>query len=143
VITVYRDWDPHTPYKICSRATGACLTAPAVVGTAMTLAPDSGGIEQQFELTRVNPSQYRVCSIANGLCVTPASGSAVGLRLGPYTGALNQTWTIAPRDGAYGYYFACSAQGGLCAAAGSGPGTLENDLYRNVAGQQWSITLAL
>src|SRR3569623_459241 len=141
VVTVYRDWDPNTPYKICSRSTGACMTAPTASGGKITLATATGALNQQFYVSRVNPGQYRVCSAQNGLCLVPAAGTAAPLQQTAYTGAASQLWNVTPHDGAYGYYFACSLQSTLCAAVtGSAPGAIENDSFHNISAQQWSIT---
>ena len=138
---MYRDWDPNTPYKVCSRSTGACMTAPTASGGKVTLANTTGALNQQWYVTRVNPSQYRICSASSGLCVVPASGTAAALLQAPYTGATNQLWTIQPHDGAYGYYFNCSVTSSLCAAVtGTAPGTIENDAFHTISAQQWSIT---
>jgi len=140
VVTVYRDWDANTPYQVCSRATGACMTAPSTSGGNITMTAATGAVDQQFYVGRVTPGQYRLCSISSGLCLAPAPGTAAPVQQAAYTGATNQLWTIKPRDGGYGDYFVCASSSAACAAAtGTAPGTLQTDSLQSVAAQEWTI----
>ncbi|HEY3595505.1 MAG TPA: RICIN domain-containing protein, partial [Polyangiaceae bacterium] len=69
VITVYRDWDPNTDYKVCSRKSGLCMTLDkggTTDGTRIDQAAYSSSADQKFRITAVGTSQYKICSTKSG-----------------------------------------------------------------------------
>src|SRR5262249_48098280 len=111
VITVYRDWDPNTDYKICSRKSGLCMTLDnggTSDGTRIDQASYSSSSSQKFRVTAVAAGQYKICSTLSGKCLKPTTTTNAQLQAWTYSGATNQKWQITPHDGAYGYYFTCS-----------------------------------
>ena len=136
VITVYRDWDPNTDYKICSRSAGTCLSVSGSStsdGAVIVLGSYSSGANQKFRIARISNGVYKICGTQSGKCLSP-NGSA--LQQKTYAGSTQQ-WNVTAHVGAYGYYFGCSMGAGTCAAVSGS--SLLMDTYHNITAQQWSI----
>ena len=146
VVTVYRDWDPNTNYKVCSRKSNLCMTVDnggTADGTRITQTSYSGSSNQKFRITAVSAGQYKICSASSGKCVKPTSTSGAQLQIYSYSGSSNQKWSITPHDGAYGYYFTCSLSDGRCLEVNDTSTTgIVNDTFHNITAQEWSVGLA-
>jgi len=106
VVTVYRDFDPSTLYKICNRMSGLCLDGAPPEGQAGDGAPileqsyDGALVGQKWLVTTPSPGQYKVTNLATGL-VLSSSGSSALLR--PFTGDPTQLWSFRSMADGTGY----------------------------------------
>jgi hypothetical protein len=139
VVTVYRDWDPNTDYKICSRSTGTCLSVSGSStsdGAPIVLASYANASNQKFRITRISDGIYKICGTETGRCLSP---NGTGLEQKAYAGS-RQQWKVSPHVGAYGYYFTCAVDNGTCAATRGS--SVAQDTFHNITAQEWSIALA-
>ena len=106
VVTVYRDFDPSTTYKICNRMSGLCLGVASPEGDSGDGAAileqqyDGALLGQKWTLTTPFPGQYKVTNVATGL-VLSSSGSSALLR--PFGGAPTQLWAFHSMADGTGY----------------------------------------
>jgi len=106
VVTVYRNFDPSTMYKICNRMSGLCLDVAEPGHDAGDGAPileqnyDSTFLGQKWFVTMPSPGQYQVMNYATGLAL---SSSGASMMLHPFTGAATQLWAFKSMADGTGY----------------------------------------
>ena len=151
VVTVYRNFDPLTAYKICNRVSGLCLDVADTVREAGDGAAileqryDSALATQKWILTMPSPGQYRVINSATGLALS-SSGSAMMLQ--PFTGAATQLWAFKSMADGTGYdqILPLSSATASVTAPNNGSATpgqtiaLSSWLYNDA--QKWGLSIA-
>jgi hypothetical protein len=99
VVTVWRNFDPNTNYKICDRASGKCLDTNGSTTPNSTLVQKgyTGAPSQKWGITQLSPGKYKITSVATGMALdTNGSGAGNGTAVvqNPYNGAAKQQWKI-------------------------------------------------
>jgi Ricin-type beta-trefoil lectin domain-like len=150
-VTVYRNFDPSTMYKICNRMSGLCLDVAPPGGEAGDGAPileanyDSTFLGQKWILTMPSPGQYRVTNFATGL-VLSSSGSSVMLH--SFAGAPSQLWAFRSMADGTGYDQILPLGGGTASLTAPNNGSttagqtvvLSEWLYNDA--QKWVLSIA-
>jgi hypothetical protein len=161
VLTVYRNFDAATSYKICNRASGLCLDVTGKSTNAGALIDQTAyasQINQKFGfLAMPNTSAtysfptYNIVNRNSGKSLAlPRQSTAVDLQAqqSTFTRAGYQQWMVRPIGG--GVYSICNwgsnAAGSLClgvraASATTGAAVVQQG-YTAAASQQWTISLA-
>ena len=151
VVTVYRNFDPSTLYKICNRMSGLCLDVAPPGEEAGDGAPileqpyDSAFFGQKWLVTMPSPGQYQVTNFATGLALS-SSGSAMMLH--PFMGASTQLWAFRSMADGTGYdqIIPLSSDAGSVTAPNNGSSTpgqtigLSTWLYNDA--QKWVLSIA-
>jgi len=151
VVTVYRNFDPSTLYKICNRMSGLCLDVAPPGQEAGDGSPileetyDSSFLGQKWLVTMPSPGQYKVTNFATGLVLT-SSGASTMLR--PFTGASNQLWAFHSMADGTGYDQITPLSGGSASLTAPNDGSstpgqmivLTDWLYNDA--QKWVLSIA-
>lgn len=135
VITVWRNFDPTTNYKICNRASGACLTSGIFFSNVLT-SVFQGSTNQLWHIVQVSPGKYMLVNVKVGevLDLTFAFGETLGLSV--YRGAPSQMWMFVPTGDGFYRFTQGSNPGG---SFGSGLASCDN-FSPGAADQQWNVT---
>jgi hypothetical protein len=107
VVTVWRNFDAATSYKICNRTSGKCLDA-AMSGTTTQVVQRgySGSGTQMWSISQVSPGKYKFMHISSGLSLDLTGGrttNGTALTLSPYAGTATQLWGIGSMADGTGY----------------------------------------
>jgi hypothetical protein len=121
VVTVWRNYEPGMPYKICNSA-NLCLTAfGSGPGAPVNGSTYAGATTQQWYVTQVSPGRYKLVNAATGYALDYVGSKAIQ---NTYTGAASQLDAIAPIAGQPGRFrlapsswTAAGFDGGLTAGA--------------------------
>jgi hypothetical protein len=115
-VTVWRNFDPTTPYKICNKQSGSCLSV-ASGSTAddapIVEAPYAAAASQKWIVTQIAPQKYKVINLNSAKALDKASSPSTrggsnggtGVVQEPYKGTPDQLWSFPPpsvdRPGSY------------------------------------------
>ena len=152
VVTVWRNFDTNTNYKICSRASGNCLD---IAGSSMNDAAQliqsayTGAASQKWKILQVSPGQYKVINVNSGKALDVGNGATTnGAWVQQYSfwSGPNQLWTFTPSGSGY-YKFSpgSNANGSLNLHNGSTASGSAVDQWTwnsSSLAQQWNITPA-
>jgi len=151
VVTVYRNFDPTTMYKICNRVNGLCLDVPQPghnAGDGAAILEDkytSTLSGQKWLVTMPAPGQYQVTNFATGLVLSSSGNS---MMLHPFTGAASQLWAFKSMADGTGYdqIVAMSSSTASVTAPNNGSSTVGqtvglSDWLFNDA-QKWVLSIA-
>ena len=100
VVTVWRNFDVNTQYRICNRQIGKCLEVPgssSTAGTGIQFRTYSGASNQKWTITQTAAGKYKVVNVATGKALdTAASSIADGAAMvqQSYGGTATQQWAI-------------------------------------------------
>jgi len=151
VVTVWRNFDPATPYKICNKYTGKCLevSGGSTADTAAVVQRAySAASNQKWTITQVSAQKYKVVNVKSGKALDVTGGrTADGTPLIQYTykGAANQLWAFTSLTDQPGYYeiSPTSKSSATIAPAGASTsdGTAVQEITYNTADyQKWTVT---
>ena len=116
VVTVWRNFDPSTPYKICNKQSGSCLSVSSgstANNAPIVEAPYAAAASQKWMITQISPQKYKVINLNSAKALDKASRQlSKGQNIGStdavqetYKGAPDQLWSFpAPtvdRPGSY------------------------------------------
>jgi hypothetical protein len=151
-VTVYRNYEVTTPYKICDKANGMCLdatgsTAGAAVVQNSYNASDAG---QKWTVAMVSPGKYKIIHTASGLALGSSGGkttAGTALALGAYTGGPTQIFSAQSMADGTGYQsliFSAGAMGITVPNNGVNTPNLGIQLqtYNYMDSQKWGASLA-
>jgi hypothetical protein len=151
VITVWRNFDPNTAYKVCNRNSGKCLDvyhASTSDRAQLIQYHYTGADNQRWIINQISPLNYRFSNVHSGLVLdiagkSPADGT--NLIQYPYNGGPNQMWSFTPTGDGY-YKFSA---GSNPAASLDVPGAsmvdatfIEQWTWTGALSQQWNIVPA-
>jgi hypothetical protein len=151
VVTVWRNFDPNTNYKICNQKTTKCLdiqnsrlddVAPLIQNTY------SGKSSQKWKILQVNPGQYRVMNVNSGKAIDVGNGAKTDgawMQQWTYVGGQNQLWTFTALGwGLYKFSPGSNPAGSLNVKGGTTvDGTLiEQWTYEGWNSERWSVAVA-
>jgi len=139
VVTVWRNFDPSIPYKVCSRFDGQCLDVSAgstSAGAQLIQYPYHAGNNQKWMIRQASPGRYTFMNVNSGKFLDVNGGwTGNGAQLIQWTatGGPNQLWSFTPTgDGYYKFSPGSQPNGSLDISTGS------TTAGTNV--QQWSWT---
>jgi hypothetical protein len=99
VITVWRNFDPGTAYKICNKASGKCLDSAGSLteGAKIVQKGYTSAASQKWNIIQVSPKRYRVVNVSSKKTLDvyaklTANGTAI--IQSTYNGATNQLWSF-------------------------------------------------
>ena len=152
VVTVYRDFDAVTDYKICSRQSGLCLDVAAnstVEGAAFDQIAYTSQPRDKFRIVKNGPFAYSFKVQSTGKMVSFASSTLPETNLPPAkqmasgSTAAFQNWWVSPTGS--GYFRICSDQTFHCLSVGSNTsGALIQGRPSTTSGpnMEWNILVA-
>lgn len=153
VVTVWRNFDPNTDYKVCNRATGKCLkvdadsTADAAKIVQATYA--SSNTSMRWRMVQTAAGQYKFTNKKSGKVLDIYGGSTANgtaLIQWPSNNATNQRFSFTPTgDGFYKFSPVSNAAASLDVPGWSTTENLAIQQYSYGGGnnQQWNIVPAL
>ncbi len=107
VVTVWRNFDPNTDYKVCNRNSGLCLDvyhASILAGAQVIQFHDTGGDNQHWHINQMSPGNYRFINVNSGKALDIYGGHAengAALIQYNYNGNQNQMWSFTPTGDGY------------------------------------------
>jgi hypothetical protein len=126
VITVYREFDSVTDYKICNRQSGLCLDVAAsstLEGAAMDQIAYTSLPRDKFRILKNGPFNYAFKAQSSGKLVSLSSATRWETSLPPVkqfaagSTAAFQNWMVSPTGS--GYFTICSDETFHCLSVGS------------------------
>jgi Ricin-type beta-trefoil lectin domain-like len=100
VVTVWRNFDVNTQYKICNKSTGKCLEVSGSSKTnnaAVVTRTYAAAANQKWVITQVSAKKYKVINVNSGMAMDITGARTTdGTPLIQYTysGAANQLWAF-------------------------------------------------
>ena len=127
VVTVWRNFDVGTDYKICNRKSGKCLdVAEGSTAAGAALVQNAFGASttsQRWRITQLAPSQYQVLNVKSNFALDVASAQAANgtaILQRPFSGTGTQKWTFKPtKDGYYQIHISGTPRSSLNIKGGS------------------------
>ena len=110
VVTVWRNFDPNTQYKICNKTTARCLevaSSSTSAGAAIQQRTWNGGNNQKWMIAQVSPLKYKVINVNSGMSLDSKSGmtiSGTAVIQNGYTGSSTQMWAFTSLSDQPGFY---------------------------------------
>ena len=107
VVTVWRNFDPNTEYKVCARHSGKCLDVEgASTADNARLAQYGvwGGANQKWRIRQVSPGKYTFTNVRSGKNLDISggwTGNGAALIQWTPTGSTNQQWSFTPKGDGY------------------------------------------
>jgi hypothetical protein len=142
VITVWRNFDPATQYKVCSRNGGKCLDvqgASTSNGATVVEYGYKASDNQKRMTSQVSPRNYKFINVASGKALDISggwTGNGAALIQYDYHAGANQLWNFTPTGDGYHKFSPGSNDNGSIAVPSGTPAD-------GVAVQQWSWTGAV
>jgi hypothetical protein len=102
VVTVWRNFDPNTNYKICSRLTGKCLDiAGGSTSNSAGLIQSgyAGSNSQKWKILQVSAGKYKIINANSGKGLDVPMGwtwDGNGVQQYDFNGGTNQQWSFTP-----------------------------------------------
>jgi hypothetical protein len=110
VVTVWRNFDVNTQYKICNKQNGKCLevaSSSTAAGAAILQRTYAATSNQKWVITQISPKKYKVVNVNSGKALDlTGSSTADGTALiqSTYSGTASQLWSfqsLADQAGSY------------------------------------------
>jgi hypothetical protein len=146
VVTVWRNFDPNTQYKICNKSGGLCLDNAGSTADKAKLVQSAykGASSQKWNIVVTSTGKYKLTSVASAKAVATLNGgtaSGTALMQTTYTGASTQIWTILSLYADPGFYKIASSSNANLVVSPNGT-TPEVDTYIGADTQKWQINVA-
>jgi hypothetical protein len=145
VVTVWRNFDPTTSYKICNRSNGRCLDT-YFGGTAsltrIVTNTYSGASSQKWRIAQFSPGNYKLTNLKANRVLDVWGGVPVEgvetLLFGASTTATSQLWNFLPiGDGNYRFTPGTNVFSSLTNGT-----TVKQWTYTGLSSQQWTVAPA-
>ena len=109
VVTVWRNFDVNTAYKICNKASNKCLDTlgNTAEGSAVVQKSYSGASSQKWNVLQVNPKQYKLVNVSTKKALDiyqKKIANATPVIQTTYNGGSNQLWTLNSMADTSGFY---------------------------------------
>ena len=110
VVTVYRNFDANTPYKICNRVTGRCLNVSGgstANSAAVVQNSYNGASSMKWYITQISPKKYKLINVGSGKAMDITGARTVDTTpviQYTYSGNANQLWALTTVPGQPGFY---------------------------------------
>jgi hypothetical protein len=148
VVTVWRNFDPNTDYKVCNRRTGKCLDVyygSTAEGAGIVQYDYNGGANQLWKITQVSPGKYKFMNKKSWKVMDIYGGRAnngAPLVQWNWNGGPNQQWAFTPTGDGY-YKFGPASATASALEIPNGTATsgakVQQWSYFNGDYQQWNI----
>ena len=148
VVTVWRNFDVSSDYKVCNRKSGKCLDVSAAStsdGASVVQWDYAGRTNQQWKISQVSPGKYKFMNKKSGKVMDISGGktdNGVPLVQWGWNGGANQQWAFSPTGDGY-YKFGPASAPGSALEIPNGTSTLGAKVqqwnYFNGDYQQWNI----
>jgi hypothetical protein len=109
VITVWRNFDPSTNYKICNRVSGKCLDSGTGISEGSAIVQNTYGSKpgQKWKIVQINPKQYKVVNVLSGKVLSvyqkkTADGTAIVQTA--YASGTGQLWSFTSMANSSGFH---------------------------------------
>jgi len=151
VLTVWRNFDANTNYKICNRASGKCLdnTASTLEGGAVVQKSYTKASSQKWKIVQVSPKQYKVLSVASGKALAVAGKLTLDktpVVQTSFVGSTAQLWSFTSMANSTGYHAISPVFNtkSVVAASSTSEGAAVQQLTWSASAttMQWTISLA-
>jgi hypothetical protein len=152
VVTVWRNFDVNTQYKICNKGNALCLTVSgsSTANSAAVLQNTyAGTTNQKWTITQISPKKYKVINVNSGkaLDITGArtTDGTAAIQY-TYSGAANQLWAFTSLADQAGSYVISPTSNTASSLAPPSSGTMVNGTaiqewtYNTTDTQKWYIT---
>jgi hypothetical protein len=110
VVTVWRNFDVNTQYKICNKQNTKCLevaSSSKTAGAAIQQRTYSGGSNQKWTITQILSKHYKVVNVNSGMALDLTGGSTndnTALVQSSYSGTATQQWSFQSLSDQLGSY---------------------------------------
>ena len=110
VVTVWRNFDVATQYKICNKSTGKCLEvagASTAAGAAIAHRTYTGATNQKWIITQISPKKYKIVNVNSGKALDLTGAKTVDATpviQSTYSGAASQLWSLISLSDQAGMY---------------------------------------
>lgn len=109
VITVWRNFDPNTAYKICNKGSQKCLDSggSTVSGASVVQKSYTSAASQKWNIVQINPRQYKLVNVSSGKVLDiyqQKISDGTAIIQSTYSGASNQLWNIGSMGDLTGFY---------------------------------------
>ncbi len=110
VVTVWRNFDVNTQYKICNKQNTKCLEVAGsskTAGAAIQQRTFASAANQKWTITQISPKHYKVVNVNSGMALDLTGGSTndnTALIQSSYSGTASQQWSfqsLADQLGSY------------------------------------------
>jgi hypothetical protein len=146
VVTVWRNFDPNTNYKICNRSTGTCLDGSNTAANAAVVAKTfSGASAQKWKIRQINPKQYQVLNVATGKALTVSgklSADKTPIVQSAYTGGTEQLFSFTSMANSTGFHAISPVFNIKSVIALGAVNAVQELTWTSATQQQWSLQLA-
>jgi hypothetical protein len=152
VITVWRNFDPNTSYKICNRSSGKCLDSTTTTeGGAVVQNTYRSTKGQKWQIVQMSPKQYKVINRNSGKVLSvfqkqTANGTPIVQT--KYVSGTEQLWSFTSMKNSTGFHAispVMKSTSVLSLPNGSATGegqAVEEWSWNSASYMQWSIALA-
>ncbi|HTU58945.1 MAG TPA: RICIN domain-containing protein, partial [Polyangiales bacterium] len=153
VMTVWRNFDPNTSYKICNRVSGKCLDAPSTTDqSAVVQKSYAARTSQKWQIVQISPKKYKVVNKSSGKVLSvfqknTADGTAI-VQANYVSGAPDQLWSFTSMANATGFHAISPVSKStsvvsLPSASSTGEDqAVQQWSWTSASHSQWSISLA-
>lgn len=110
VVTVWRNFDANTKYKICNKQNAKCLEVSGsskTAGAAILQRTYAATTNQQWTIVQVSSKHYKVLNVNSGMALDLTGGSTndkTALIQSAYSGTASQQWSFASLADQLGSY---------------------------------------
>lgn len=146
VVTVWRNFDPKSAYKICNKTSGKCLdTASGSEGANVVQRSYTGATSQKWSVVQVAKGKYKIVNGASGKAISVSSSKIVQTT---YSATASKQWSFASMRDATGHYRLTPASGTGAALALPSTGSktegqaLTQASWKATDLMKWTIQLA-
>jgi len=153
VVTVWRNFDPATQYKICNKTSARCLEVAGSStsdGAAVQQRSFSGGSNQKWTIIQIAAGKYKVVNAKSGKALDSKSGKTSDGTAAiqyAYSGATSQQWSFTSLSDQPGFYKlspVANSNTSICpwGSLYSDGTPIEDWSYNTADYQKWTITPA-
>jgi hypothetical protein len=149
VVTVYRDFQPGTPYKFCDRQSqsGYCLAATDTTAGSQVVraAYASTNTYQKWTITQTTGGMYKVVNVGTGRALDMRNGSiALGTALvqAAYTGSATQQFSFKSVADGTGFFQIQPSNTTQDALGNPGTNNIQLESWGWTEDQKWAVALA-
>jgi hypothetical protein len=153
VMTVWRNFDANTAYKICNRVSGKCLdtNGSSSDGAGVVQNGYASKTTQKWSIVQVSPKQYKVLNKQTGKALSVHKGltsNGTAIVQSSFASATSQLWSFTSMGNATGYHAVSPVSNikavlSLPSAAATANGqAVQEWAWSGANHMQWTISIA-
>jgi len=148
IVTVYRDFDPASQYKICNRMSGLCLTSTnSTVGGQIIQTNYNSASAQKWKISQSAAGKYKVVNAQTGLSLDTAgsrTADTTSIVQATYANTGTQQWKFAPIGDGTSFFKVqpAATQSMSFGYSSAGNNYIQLQTYNYNDGQKWSVLIA-